>query len=99
MNIKEILNSIFYKAIRKYGQNNFNWEIICFCNSEKELNEKEKYYIKKFGDYNIASGGTGGDTLSNHPNLEIICEKKRISMIGKNKGDCNASKRKDVKNN
>lgn len=55
--------SVFYKAIQKYGWDNFLVEILeeCpFC----ELEGKEKYYIKKYNSlipngYNIKSGGSG----------------------------------------
>lgn len=96
-------NSIFYKAIRKYGKENFEWGIIEKCNSEEELNQREKHFIKKFkslideNGYNISTGGTGGDNISNHPNLKEICNKKRKSMKGKNAGDKNAAKRPEVR--
>lgn len=50
-------------AIAKYGNDNFKKEILEFCNSEKNLNEREifwinffKSYDRKIG-YNIALGG------------------------------------------
>lgn len=56
----------FLNALKKYGENNFNWEIIDTANSQKELDEKEKYYIsfyktlnKNLG-YNLRDGGNGG---------------------------------------
>lgn len=57
-------NYLFHKAIRKYGKENFIWEIICECNSKKELNEKEKFYIKFYNTktpkgYNLTDGGEG----------------------------------------
>lgn len=33
---------LFYRALRKYGFENFTFEILEYC-SEKELNKKEKY--------------------------------------------------------
>jgi len=49
--------------IKKYGKENFKKEIIEYCKSEKELNEREIYWIKKTKaqklGYNIATGGTG----------------------------------------
>ena len=54
----------FYRAIRKYGIENFEYEIICECKKEN-LNEMEKYYIHlyvsnnlKYG-YNMTEGGDG----------------------------------------
>ncbi len=49
-----------YRAIRKYGLENFSFEIIeeCLCS---QLNEKEIYYIKQFdtffNGYNMTLGG------------------------------------------
>lgn len=61
---------ILKKAIKKYGKNNFSNELLCEANSEEELNLLEKKLISeyklKYGSliYNIAEGGTGGDTIS-----------------------------------
>lgn len=77
----------FYKAIRKYGFENFKWEIIENCISNKdELAAREIYWIRYYNSnkigYNMTLGGEGGDTLSNHPNkVEIF---KRI--VYKNTG-------------
>lgn len=54
-------NSIFHKALKKYGVNNFAFEIIEECSCE-ELNEKECFYIKKYNTlipngYNVDIGG------------------------------------------
>jgi group I intron endonuclease len=52
------------RAIRKYGFENFSWEIICECFSKKEMDKKEKYYIIYFdtrfpNGYNLTDGGEG----------------------------------------
>jgi len=49
------------KAINKYGENNFEYGIVCYC-SENDLMELEIYYIKKLNTvvpngYNISWGG------------------------------------------
>ena len=50
-------------AIKKYKKENFKKEVICICNSDKELNEKEVYYINKeksmINGYNLTCGGVG----------------------------------------
>lgn len=55
-------NKILYKAIKKYGIENFSFEIIDICKKE-ELDEKEIYYIEKYGTfkngYNMTKGGEG----------------------------------------
>ena len=72
---------IINRAIVKYGKENFIKEIIDETDDYFELSKKEIYWIKKYNStdrqigYNISSGGDGGDTLSNHPDLEIIKEK------------------------
>ena len=53
--------SILHTAIRKYGKENFVIEVLEECSLE-ELDDKEKYYIKKYNTispngYNILSGG------------------------------------------
>lgn len=54
------------KAINKYGRDNFKKEIIEWCASLEESNEREKYWIEKLDAlnlniaYNIATGGDGG---------------------------------------
>ncbi len=67
---------LLQRAILKYGRNNFKKEILETCNSKEELNEREIYWIKKLNaikeGYNIATGGEGGNTLSNHPDLDKI---------------------------
>lgn len=61
------------KAIKKYGKENFKKEIIEYCNTKKELDEREKYWIKYFKSddrnigYNIVAGGQGGYICENCP--------------------------------
>jgi len=48
-------NSLFYKAIRKYGIENFIFEVVEECKKE-ELDEKEKYWIKYYDSNNLEKG-------------------------------------------
>ena len=53
-----------HRAIRKYGAENFKWEVIYNAASEEELNEKETYFIKEYNTnsqdgYNLTEGGRG----------------------------------------
>ena len=77
------------RAIKKYAIENFKKEILEECSSEKELNEKEIYWIKFTNaienGYNIAEGGTGGKTLKNPINkgktlFELYGEKKSLEI-------------------
>lgn len=78
----------FYRAVRKYGIENFYIEQIDTANNQEELDEKELYWINKLDSlksgYNTKAnkGKCGGDTLSNHPNKHFISEKIRQSKIG-----------------
>ena len=60
------------KAINEYGKANFKAELLCWCDSSTELNEKEKYYIKLFNStdktigYNISNGGQDGCFTGQH---------------------------------
>ncbi len=61
--VKKGYQLYIYRAIRKYGIENFKWEVICVCPSIDSLNEREEYYIAfynsmnpKYG-YNLISGG------------------------------------------
>jgi len=93
------------RAITKYGINNFIKEILEVCISKEELNDREVFWIKMLSPiYNIAKGGTGGDTLSNHPELELIRNKLKGRVPyhkGKKRpeitGDNNPAKRLEVR--
>jgi group I intron endonuclease len=77
------------RAIEKYGIDMFNKEIIDECKNNSELCEREKYWISYYNStdrtigYNISNGGDGGDTLSNHPELNLIKEKISNSLKGR----------------
>lgn len=43
-------NTLFYRAIRKYGLENFQFEVIEQCLKE-QLNEREKYWIQYYNTY------------------------------------------------
>ena len=73
---KAAKNKGFYihSAIRKYGENNFTFEIVEIHNFEYKALEREKYYIKilrsndrNFG-YNLTIGGEGNCAVSGSKN-------------------------------
>lgn len=70
----------FYNAIKKYGFDNFEWNIIeTYINEDKKYIKnilckreifwinKDKTFLPEFG-YNMTFGGDGGDTYSNKSN-------------------------------
>lgn len=58
---KQGINTHFYQAIRKYGEDSFKWEILCTAQSKERLNELETFYIQKYDSikngYNMVDGG------------------------------------------
>lgn len=52
-------------AIRKYGAENFSREVLEVCDTQEQLNERERYWIAYFDciapkGYNLTEGGEGG---------------------------------------
>ncbi|MCK9446124.1 GIY-YIG nuclease family protein [bacterium] len=97
---------IFKQSLKKYGIENFTKEILEYCKTKEELNEKEIYWIEELKSrerhigYNICSGGVYGNTISNNPNKEEICKKYHWQIKAKNgqlnKGKVLANHKKDV---
>jgi len=60
---------IISKLVLKYGTDNFHKETLEKCESKKELNEREIFWIDKLKannkniGYNLTNGGEGGNTL------------------------------------
>jgi group I intron endonuclease len=56
--------SKFYRALKSYGFDNFEWSILDTAKTTDELNQKEIYYIREYNSinegYNMVEGGTGG---------------------------------------
>lgn len=68
-------NTIFHNAIREYGFEAFDFEIIELCTKDS-LDEKEKIYIKKYNTvypkgYNIATGGHTGHPVKLNPDNDL----------------------------
>lgn len=86
----KIKKNRFYNAIKKYGFDNFEWNIIeTYVNEDRKyikdvLRKREKYWIERdrtfipeFG-YNMTHGGDGGDTFSNRSDEDK--EKTRLKL-------------------
>ena len=79
------IDIVFCRAIRKYGFDNFEWEILCRTNNRNKLNALEKFYImcyRKIGSvYNMTDGGDG---TTGYKLTEWHKDRIRQSKIGKN---------------
>lgn len=66
-------------AEKKYGLDSFKKDILCFCDSEEELNRKEaeivnEEFLKRDDVYNLKLGGDGGwDHVNNLTDNEFKC--------------------------
>lgn len=73
-------------AFKKYGYENFTREILCWCDSSEELNNKEIFFIDSYNatdnsiGYNIAAGGNqGGNLVKGYSKEKLIEHCKKIS--------------------
>lgn len=72
-------NTKFYRALRKYGLENFVVSIIELCPVE-ELNQKEIYYIEKFNSFHNGYNSTaGGQNFSENIHSQETEEKRKIT--------------------
>lgn len=84
-----------YKAIRKYGWDSFQKEVIDVATTKDELNKKEMYWISYYDScnhekgYNETLGGDGGDTFSNlsEERKEMMRQKNKIKSTGRKKSE------------
>ena len=85
---------VLFKAIKKYGLQNFKKEILCFVNNKEELKELEALVVttewirenRKFV-YNVQKGGHGGAAVGNKNRLgKPQSEEWRLKMSAKRKG-------------
>ena len=76
---------ILRQAIAKHGLQFFSKEILEEC-TEDQVDAREIYWINKYNScdrnigYNIAKGGTGGDTTTHHPDKQVIVEKRKHGL-------------------
>ena len=72
-------------ALNKYGYENFIREILCWCDSQEELNTKEIFYIKEYNStddnigYNIVEGGCAGNLVEGYSEEELKAHYNKIS--------------------
>jgi group I intron endonuclease len=68
----------FHNALRKYGKENFLWEIIDIANNRNELNLKECFWIKEYNSFNSKFGYN----MTFGGNQYELTEEARKKMIG-----------------
>lgn len=77
-------NCHFHRAIRKYGLENFDWEVIEICDNSL-LCEREKYWIKFYDSfntgYNMTLGGEGNCLYFDEQIIELWNQGKGIKEI------------------
>ena len=87
--INNIIDTHFARAIRKYGESNFLLEQIDTATNQKELTEKEQYWIKYYKSNNPSYGynetdaiyKSGGNTYQNKTKEEIDKISQKIREI------------------
>lgn len=76
------LDYYFYRAIKKYGPDNFTQEILEEISNPSKLDEKERYWINHYdtfkNGYNSTTGGEGGCTFSE-------AARRKMSLVKKGK--------------
>lgn len=72
--------SPFYDAIRKFGWDNFEWNIVCYCEDQDELDAKEDEVIVQLGRENCYNSHTGGK--NNFKLSEEHRKRRSESMMG-----------------
>ena len=79
------------KAFDKYGWDNFDCKVICWCSTQTQLDEAEDNYIKLLGTmypngYNLKGGGSHGKTHKE--------TRKKLSEANKGKHQTKETKQK-----
>lgn len=81
---------VITNAIAKYGVDKFKCEILEWCDSLENLNNREKYWINYYMTnypttcYNLAEGGSGGN------NLKYKTEKEKLEIFDRIRKSINA---------
>lgn len=73
------INIILLRAWKKYGKENFVFEIVELCDPNSTKTNEQKY-LDSSPKYNIGKRSSGGDNISKNPNKDKIIEKMRNSI-------------------
>ena len=77
-------NSIFHRAIDKYGSDSFKWEILVKVDGKESANKAEKHFIErentyKPNGYNMTKGGDGGSMWNVRPVVQLTKDGEYVS--------------------
>jgi group I intron endonuclease len=70
-------NEHLYSAIKKYGKDNFVYEVLTFCGTQETADYWEIEFIKKYNSidrvvgYNLRDGGNSGGKLSKETRIKL----------------------------
>ena len=71
---KRETNIYFYNALKKHGEENFEWSVLCETDSKEKLEVLERFYIACYRKmtklYNQKDGGDGGSYKGRPVSLE-----------------------------
>jgi group I intron endonuclease len=89
------------KDIKKFGEKHFKRQILEIVNTDSELNEAEKRWVKKYNAdsnpifYNMMNGGLGGNTLKNLSSNQL---KDRSDKMRKTISEYSIERKKQISN-
>lgn len=86
-NRPNVHKAYLYRAMRKYGFENFTWEVIDTATSLKELHDKEKYWIEYYGSFNDKSKGY--NSTSGGEGMYQLTDEERVARSERAKGEKN----------
>lgn len=77
----------FHNALRKYGQDSFEFSVLEFCDSFESALTREAYYISILKPrYNLTKGGVGASGYKHRPVSLEKMSKQRLGCVGPWKG-------------
>ena len=71
------------RAWDKYGEENFEFNIIDTCETLEEIKSLEESYINELNSnlYNVSTQSSGGDLISYHPNLWTLPQNTVLPLL------------------
>ena len=74
---------LIQKALKKEGKKNFLCEVLEWCETPEQLNERERFWVEELNardltiGYNLCAGGMGGARLFNEDSLRRMSEARK----------------------